>query len=408
MVEDNLPLADLHVADFSWFAAGPVAARTLADYGAEVVRVESETRIDSLRIVQPFPPGKTGYNVSGWYNNYNAGKMNLALNLSHARGRELALDLVRWADVFLTNFTPRVIEAWGLTYDELARVKPDIIAVYQPMQGFDGPHRDFLGFGAVLGPVTGYSYLSGFPDRPPVGLGTNYPDYVVNPGHTVVAIMAALRYRRKTGRGQRIELAQMESSVSPLAPALMDYTVNGRVQNRAGNRLPHAAPHGAFPCAGEDRWCVVAVFTDDEWQALCDVVGHPEWRDDPRFATLLARKQNEDELENLLAEWTRTKTAEEVMESLQAVGVAAGVVQNAQDMLDNDPHLKERGYYVYLDHPEAGRTAYDGPGFRLTKTPGRLRSPACMLGEHTHYVAKEILELDDEEIAQLIVDQVLY
>ncbi len=408
MPDAKLPLAGLHVADFSWFAAGPVAARTLADYGAQVVRVESETRIDSLRIVQPFAAGKTGYNVSGWYNNYNANKMNFTLNLNLPRGRELAYELVRWADVFLCNFTPRVVERWGLTYEELVKVKPDIIASYQPMAGFDGPHRDFLGFGAVLGPVTGYSYLSGFPNRPPVGLGTNYPDYVINPGHTVVAVMAALRYRRKTGRGQRIEPAQMESAVSPLGPALMDYTVNGRVQNRAGNRLPHAAPHGAFPCAGEDRWCVIGVFTDQEWQALCNVVGHPEWHDDPRFATLLARKENEDELEALLSDWTRTRSAEEVMETLQAAGVPAGVVQNAQDMLDNDPHLRERGYYVYLDHPDAGRTAYDGPGFRLSKTPGSLRSPACMLGEHTHYVAKEILKLDDEEISQFIIDQVLY
>jgi benzylsuccinate CoA-transferase BbsF subunit len=408
MPNAKLPLAGLRVADFSWFGAGPIAARTLADYGAEVVRVESETRIDSLRVVQPFAVGKTGYNVSGYYNNYNAGKMNFTLNLNQPRGRELAYELIRWADVFLTNFTPRVVERWGLTYDELVKVKPEIIAVYQPMQGFDGPHRDFLGFGAVLGPVTGYSHLSGFANRPPVGLGTNYPDYVINPGHTVVAIMAALRHRRKTGRGQHIELAQMESAVSPLGPALMDYTVNGRVQDRAGNRLPHAAPHGAFPCAGEDRWCVIAVFADEEWYALCDVAGHPEWRDDPRFATLLARKENEDELEGLLSDWTRAKSAEEVMESLQAAGVPAGVVQDAEDMLDKDTHLKERGYYVYLDHPEAGRTAYDGSGFRLSKTPGSLRSPACMLGEHTHYVAKDILKLDDEEIAQLIIDQVLY
>lgn len=408
MSNAKLPLAGLRVADFSWFGAGPIAARTLADYGAEVVRVESETRIDSLRVVQPFAVGKTGYNVSGYYNNYNAGKMNFTLNLNQPRGRELAYELIRWADVFLTNFTPRVVERWGLTYDELVKVKADIIAVYQPMQGFDGPHRDFLGFGAVLGPVTGYSHLSGFPDRPPVGLGTNYPDYVINPGHTVVAIMATLRHRRKTGRGQHIELAQMESAVSPLGPALLDYTVNGRVQDRAGNRLPHAAPHGAFPCVGEDRWCVIAVFTDEEWYALCDVAGHPEWRDDPRFATLLARKENEDELEGLLSDWTRTKSAEEVMESLQAAGVPAGVVHDAEDMLDKDAHLKQRGYYVYLDHPEAGRTAYDGSGFRLSKTPASLRSPACMLGEHTHYVAKEILKLDDEEIAQLIIDQVLY
>ena len=406
MTESKLPLAGVKVADFSWFGAGPIAARWLADFGADVVRVESETRVDGLRTIAPFPPGKTGYNVSGYFNNYNAGKWSITLNLNTDRGRQLAYGLVRWADVFLTNLTPRVIERWELTYDKLAKVKPDIIAAYQPMQGFEGPHRDFLGFGAVLSPVTGYNHLSGFPNRAPAGLGTNYPDYVINPGHTLVAVLAALRYRRKTGKGQRIELAQIESAVSPLFTAIMDYTVNGRVQERAGNRHPHAAPHGAFRCQGDDRWCAIAVFSDEEWAALGRVVG-AGWCRDPKFATLLGRKEHEDELERLLEEWTSARAAEEVMETLQAAGVPSAVVQTAEDVLDKDPHLKERGYYVYLDHPEAGRTAYDGPPFRLSKTPGRLRSPAPCLGEHTEYVCKEILKLSDEEIAQLVVDEVL-
>ena len=151
------------------------------------------------------PRGKTGYNVSGYFNNYNAGKLGILLNCNTEEGQRIARRLVEWADIFLTNITPRVIERWGLTYDNLAQINPQIIAAYQPMQGFDGPHRDFLGFGAVLTPITGYNHLSGFPHRPPMGLGTNYPDYVINPGHTFVAIMAALRYRRRTGKGQRIE-----------------------------------------------------------------------------------------------------------------------------------------------------------------------------------------------------------
>jgi len=417
MSDAALPLTGVKLADFSWFGAGPICGAVMAYYGAEVVRVESETRVDGLRTLIPFATGKTGYNVSGWFNDYNAGKWSLTLNLNAARGRELAHELVRWADVFLTNFTPSVIERWALTYDDLVKVKPDIIAAYQPMQGFDGPHRDFLGFGAVLTPTAGFSHLTGFPHSPPIGTGTNYPDYVINPIHTLTAILAALRYRRRTGKGQRIELAQVESAACALGPALMDYTVNGRVQERAGNRSPYAAPHGAFRCqtlvgAGflgtdEERWCVVAVYTDEEWRALCRVMGDPEWTRDERFATFRARKENEDELERLIEAWTSTRTPEEVMESLQAAGVPAGVIQNARDVLDSDPHLKERGYYVYLDHPEAGRTAYDSAGFRLTKTPGAYRSPAPCLGEHTEYVCKEILKLSDEEIAQLVIDEVL-
>jgi crotonobetainyl-CoA:carnitine CoA-transferase CaiB-like acyl-CoA transferase len=418
-INGQQPLTGINVADFSWFAAGPICAEVMGTHGATVVRVESESHMDGLRGVGPFPPGKTGYNVSGYYNNYNANKLNVTVNLNTDKGRELALRLVRWADVFISNMTPRVIERWGLTYEEVAKVRPDIIAVYQPMQGFDGPHRDFLGFGAVLTPITGFSHLTGFPNRAPTGLGTNYPDYVINPMHTLTAVLAALRYRRRTGKGQRIELAQIESCVAALAPAVMDCTVNGRVQSRTGNRLPHAAPHGAFRCLSikvqtvfgeqeEQRWCVIACFSDEQWSALHRALGDPDWARDQRFATLAGRKEHEDELERRIEAWTSQRSPEEVMETLQPAGVPAAVVQNARDCLESDPHLRQREYYVYLDHPEAGRTAYDGPGFRLSKTPAQYRTPAPCLGEHTQQVCKEILGLSDEEIADLMVEQVLY
>ncbi|TAK53819.1 MAG: CoA transferase, partial [Dehalococcoidia bacterium] len=245
--------------------------------------------------------------------------------------------------------------------------------------------------------------------------GTNYPDYVINPGHTLVAILAALRYRKKTGKGQMVELAQIESSVSPLAPALMDYAANGRVQCRAGNRLPHAAPHGAFRCQDntwnnqpEDRWIALGVFDDAQWRGIVDAMGSPDWARDAKFATHRDRKQNEDELEAHVTAWTRQHTAENLMVLLQSKGVPAGVVENARDMLDSDEHLKERGYFVYLDHPETGRAAYDGPPFRLSKTPGVLRTPAPLLGQHNEVVCKEILGMSDEDIAEALIEQALY
>jgi len=282
-------LEGLKVADFSWFGAGPICAEHLATFGATVVRVESETHIDSLRTIAPFPPGKTGYNVSGYFNNFNAGKYDLTLNMNSEGGPAVARKLIEWADVFLSNITPRVIERWGLTYDRLSEWNPRIIAAYQPMQGYDGPHRDFLGFGAVLTPITGYSYLSGFPDRKPIGVGTNYPDYVINPGHTLVAILAALHYRRRTGKGQRIECAQLESSVCPLAPAIFDYTANGVVQDRAGNHIAEAAPHNAFKCRPltdggrpmDERWVAIACFSDEQWRSLVEAIGDPEWARGP-------------------------------------------------------------------------------------------------------------------------------
>ena len=213
------PLDGLRVADFSWFGAGPIAGTTLAAFGAEVVRVESEAKLDGLRRAHPFamnPDGsfKSGYNVSGYFNNNNTGKLSLQLNMNTERGQEVGYRLIEKSDIFLSNFTPRVIDKWNLRYEQISQVNPRIIAAYQPMQGLDGPHREFLGFGAVLTPIVGISYMSGFPHRAPIGPGTNYPDYVINPGHTITAVLAALRYRNRTGKGQCVELPQIESVVN--------------------------------------------------------------------------------------------------------------------------------------------------------------------------------------------------
>lgn len=409
MANNDLPLAGVRVADFCWFGAGPIYTEMLANHGAQVVRVESQSRVDGLRAAHPMPEGKFTLNVSGFYNNFNAGKLSLTLNMKHPKALEIAERLIARSDIVTENYTPGTLEKWGLTYDKLRELRPNIIVVREPMQGLEGPHRDYAGFGAVIAPLAGIAHLSGFPHRDPVGLGTNYTDYVVNPGHAFIATLAALRYRNRTGKGQIIEVAQIESSVCVVSTAILDFAVNGRVQERMGNRLSYAAPHGVYRCQGDDRWCAIAVFTDDEWQAFCRIVSaEQEWCHEERFATLEGRKEHEDALDRLVEGWTSTRTAEEVMETLQAAGVPAGVVQTGRDVLDNDPHLKARGYYVYLDHPEAGRTAYDGPGFRLSKTPGRLRSPAPLLGEHTEFVCKEVLELDDEEIAQLVMEGVLF
>jgi crotonobetainyl-CoA:carnitine CoA-transferase CaiB-like acyl-CoA transferase len=413
------PLDGLRVADFSWFGAGPIAAQTLAAFGAEVVRVESEQRVDGLRSAQPgalHPDGTplTGYNVSGFFNNFNAGKLSLLLNMNAERGTELAYRLVAACDVFLTNYTPRVIERWRLGYDELAKVNPRVIAVYSAMHGYDGPQKDFLGFGAILNTICGLNELSGHPHRPPIGVGTNYPDYVVNPGHTVTAILAALRYRRRTGKGQRIEIVQLESAVNVVGTAVPHYLAGGVVTTRTGNRVPDAAPHGVFRCADDpgsigspDRWVAIACRSDAHWRTICETLGDSSAATDQRFATLSTRKANEDVLEALVSSWTAGRPAEQVAELLQARGVPAGVVQNAQDMLERDPHMRARGYYEYLEHPEAGRIAYDGPAARLAETPGSHRRGAPLLGEHTFEVCERILRLDAAEIADLVAEGVL-
>ena len=414
------PLEGVRVADFSWFGAGPIAGQTLASFGAEVVRVESEARIDSLRVVEPAALNPDGskmtdtYNASGYFNNFNAGKLSFLLDLNSERGQEIAYRLIERSDIFMTNFTPRVLEKWNLLYEHVSAANSRIVAGYAPMQGMVGPHRDFLGFGAVLTPITGISELSGFPHHPPIGIGTNYPDYVVNPGHLAFALLAGLRHRDITGEGQLVEMPQIESVVNALAPAILDYTANGVVQTRTGNHSPVAAPHGVFRCTddptsegSEDRWIAIACRTDEHWAAVCDAFGQVGSASDPRFATHEARKANEDALETLVGLWTADRRAEDVMADLQARGVPAGVVQNAQDILDKDPHVRDRAYYQYLDHPETGRSAYDGPCARLSETPGFHAAPAPLFGQHTDEVCRRILDLSDDEVAALLVEGVL-
>lgn len=413
------PLEGIKVADFSWFGAGPIAGNTLSQFGAEVVRVESETKVDGLRSVHPFALNadgafKTGYNVSGYFNNFNTGKLGISLNLNVEKGQEIGYRLIEWADFFLTNFTPRVIEKWNLSYPQISRVNPRIIAAYAPMQGMEGPHKDFLGFGAVLTPVTGLSEMSGFPHRPPFGVGTNYPDYVINPGHTATAMLAALRYRNRTGKGQCIELPQLESVVNTLGTAVVERLVNGTNPSRNGNRSNWCSPHGAFRCQDDpesvdspDRWVVMACRDESEWAKAAEVLGHPEAATDDRFANLAARKSNEDELEQLINSWTKEWKANDLCYALQAAGIPAGVVQHAQDLLDRDPHIKARGYYQYVDHPEAGREAHDGPAAVLSKTPGYVSGPAPLMGEHTMEVCERILGLNMDEVADLLAEGVL-
>ncbi len=405
------PLDGIRVADFSWFGVGPITARTLADFGADVIRVESEARVDGLRHGEPIKPGKTGYNVCAYFNNFNADKRSFLLNMSVDGAREVALRLVEQSDIFISNLTPRMFDRWGLTYEDLCVVKPDIIAAYQPMLGLWGPYRDFAGFGAVLTPITGISHLSGDPGRKPVGVGTNFPDYAINPGHSVIAILAALRHRRRTGQGQRIELAQIESVSATIGPALLDYTANGVDGMRQGNRSSWMCPHGIYRCAddssGRERWIAIAVGADAQWESLCGIAAGAAFASDDRFATMLGRRRNEDELNSAISDWTSAQDASALANRLQSEGVAASLVHDGQDMCEGDDHLAERGYYAYLDHPETDISLYDGPIVKLHETPGYLASPAPLFGEHTYEVATEVLGYSPDEVAELTASGVL-
>lgn len=399
------PMDGLKVLDFFWVAVGPMTTGYLAEYGATVVRIESRGRPDPLRNSPPFGPASEGLNRSGYYAAYNAGKYALGLNLAHPKAIDVVARLVRWADVVTENFTPGTMERWGLGYADLCRIKPDIIMLSTSMLGHGGPLSRQPGFGPVLSSLSGMTGITGWPDRAPTNPYGAYTDFIV-PRLAVPALIAALDHRRRTGHGQHLDISQLEAALHFIAPLLLDYTSNGREPVRNGNRHPSAAPHGAFPCRGDDRWCAIACSTDAEWQALARAMGHPSWTQDERFSTMLGRKAHEDELEGLVSEWTRGWDAHALMHRLQAAGVPAGAVQTNDDLFD-DPQLRHRGHFVFMEHAELGRHVVQRSEFRLSRAPAEHRWPAPNIGQHTLEVCEQFLGMSRDEIEALVAEKVL-
>jgi len=392
--QEGLPFEGLKVADFSWVATVPWITKWLAGYGAEVIKVESITRPDATRVGGPYKDNQPGPNRSAQFLVYNGGKKSVTLNLNHPDGRELARRLISWADVVVESFSPGMMQKWGLGYDELRKITPRVIMLSASMMGATGPHAAQPGLGLQLTSLAGFTYLTGWPDRDPPFIWGAYTDVLASRlgGAT---FLAALDYRRRTGKGCSIDLSQYEASLQFLTPLILEYQATGNLRGRMGNRSPAASPHGVFPCQGEDRWCAISVFTDSEWEAFCKALGMPEWVEDPKFATLEKRKENEDELEKFIADWTAQFPPEEVMARLQKAGVKAGVVQDCSDLY-RDPQLSHRKHFIPVEHPELGEYDYYCPGFRLEKVPLRAgRVPS--IGEHNEYVCTQILGLSDEE-----------
>jgi crotonobetainyl-CoA:carnitine CoA-transferase CaiB-like acyl-CoA transferase len=399
------PLADLKVLDLMWAIAGPTVTRSLADYGATVVRVETARRVDVCRTIGPFLTLPPDTEDSALFHNMNVGKHMLTLDVSTSEGRAVVLDLVRWADVVAEAFAPGVMGARGLAYDTLREVNPAIILLSTCLMGQTGPLASFAGFGNLAAAVVGFTHLCGWPDRSPAGPFGAYTDYIA-PRFTVAAILAALDHRRRTGEGQWIDLSQAEASLQFLAPAVLDYTVNGRVQTRVGNRDPDAAPHGVYPVAGEDRWVALAVRSDDQWAALCAVMQRPDLAADARFATCAGRQQWHDDLDVEIAAWTAGREAQDVEAALQGVGIPASVVQDSAD-LSRDAQLLHREHFVRLAHPIRGHTTVENSRFRLSRTPARIADRAPTLGCDNQYVLESILGYDEQRITELAVSGAL-
>ena len=413
--QDRLPLSRYRVVDFGTAWAGPMAAQLLADLGAEVIKVESRERMDGLRLGRPI----VGDDIAGgdrglWpelqpvFHGINRNKLGLTLNLKTDEGLALVRELLARSDVAINNYSPGVLERLGLSYPELRELRPDIILVSMPAMGEVGPLRDVLAYAPIIQALSGLMSVVGYSeDERLVGeLQAPWSD-VVAAIHAALATVAALRHRNLTGQGQFIEVAQLEATTSMLGEAFLEYQMTGSAPLPQGNFDPAFAPHNNYPCSEPDRWVAIAVGTDEEWAAFCHALGSPAWATEERFETLAARLENIAELDSLVAAWTRQKTAREIMDLLQAHGVAAMPVMNIEDQFV-DPHLQERQAYLEIEHPHVGIEWLYGMPWLLGSTPGGISRPAPLLGQHNDYILGELLGLPAGEIERLQDGQVIY
>ena len=419
----RMPLEGLRVLDVTQIRAGPKAARWLADAGAEVIKVESVTRPDGrlraaaamvvagmaatgagARYTRPIPESdqretnRTGFDV------LHRNKLGLSVNLRSEEGVAIFRSLAALSDVVIDNFSQGVMERLGLGYDELRKVNPAIIVVSMPAFGSDGPDKSYIGFGWAQEHLSGVTSMTGYAGGPPLRTGTITPD-PLNGVHAAGAVMAALLHRARTGQGQYVELSHWESMISMVGDWLMEYSYNGDVAERIGNRHPAWAPQGCYPCEGEDRWVALTVTCEEEWAALCDAIGRPELADDARFAGVLERRANHDALDEIIAQWTRGRSNYDAMAALQRAGVPSGAVLDNREALTND-HAKARGQLPTLVHPDGVEHPYINTPWQFSRTPQSVRTPAPILGEHNEWLLGELLAMPEDERRRLESSQV--
>ena len=384
-----------------WAMAGPAASRVLADYGAEIIRVESGNKIDAVRTLQPFPNDEADPDKSGIFNNMNAGKQGLSLDLSKPEAIDVIWDLIEWADVVLESFSPKAMSAWGIGYPQIAEKKPDIIMASSCLMGQTGPLAMLAGFGTMAAAISGFFYPVGWTDRAPSGPFSAYTDYT-SPRWLVASVMGALEHKRRTGEGQYIDLSQAEAALHLMSPALLEFSINGNVWERAGNRDDVFAPQGGYPTLGEDRWIAISCADDHQWTALAETME----REELASLTKEERRRRHDELDALISEWTQNYNGNELMERLQAKGVAAHTVQNSPELL-TDPQMEHRGLFAQVIHASHEPFYVDGPRFQLSRTPGEVTHAGPVLGEHTFEILTEHLGYDSDRIAELAIAELL-
>lgn len=401
------PLQGIRVANFGWVWAGPMVGQTLALLGAEVYKIESRARIDMARTIPPFAEGVRDPERCLSQHACWAGNGSVTLNLKAPEGVDLAKRLISRCDAVVENFAPGVMDKLGLGYPELSEVRPDLVMFSMPAAGSTGPLRDLRTYGLSLASITGLDSLTGYVGGPPIAMENAFSD-PYNGIMGAFAILVALRHRNRTGEGQHIDYSQQEAVMQMVGPAVMDYEFNGRVAAPMGNRHPlaMAAPHGVFPCAGDDRWISIAVLTDSEWQGLVQTMGSPDWSQEDGFATHEHRVENIEALHERVASWTASFDSRELAEMLQRHGVAAAPVSSVADLLD-DPHYRARGTFVELTHPLGFRETIYGSYVKTSRSHIEV-APGPLMGRDNDHVFLELLGLPEDHYRRLIEAEVIY
>ena len=395
-----LPMAGLKVLDMTCWWAGPGATQLFAALGADVIHVEAIQRIDGMRpaATLAFADRDRWWEYSSFFLNINVNKRGITLNLDDPRGVELALELVRWADVVVENYTPRVMEAFGIDWSAVHAANPRAVMVRMPAYGLDGPWRDHVGFAQTMEAMCGMAWVTGLPDgAPTIPRGPGDP---LGAAHAAFAIQVALAARDATGEGQLVEASLIESGLNAAAEQVIEYTAYGTVLERLGNRAPGIAPQGVYRCRGDERWLALSVATDEQWAALCRVVGQPGWAADPKLATWQGRWADHDALDAGLADWAAGLELEAAVERLIAAGVPAAPVVDHRSV-SSHPELNARRFFEMCPHPVAGTHPMFGMPFRWSGIDRWIRSPAPTLGEHNAEVLGSVLGLDAATIDEL-------
>lgn len=399
------PLAGIRIVDFTWAWAGPQATLLLGMLGAEIIRIESRARLDHTRVRSLMSgPTLASPDHSVIFGELNLNKLSVSLNLTKARAVEVVKSLVKLSDVVTENMRPGVLERLGLGYEALRAVKPDIIMLSSSAVGSSGPERTYVGYAPTFAALGGIAHISGQPEGPPTSLSGAIDLRV---GTTsAFAVLAALYYRARTGQGQHIDLSSTEAICALIGDTFLEYAMNRRSPGRAGNRDRIMAPHNCYPCAGDDKWVTIAVATDEEWRALCTVIADPRLQDE-RSSDGYGRWQHQEELDQIIGEWTASRSPQEITQALQAAGVAALPVHGGRSLVE-DPQFRQRGVMEWVEHPLTGKRLVASPPWRFSKTPASIRRAAPLLGEHNRYVLNELLGLPDEEIQRLVEEEVVY